>query len=125
MLIADGIVFSGFWASPAVTPISSTPKNANITICNARNGPSKPLGKNPPCDQRFEKLALPLSALTPKRMIAKPIRIIAEDRDHLDDREPELELAKHADRDQVDPQQHDERDQRGIHCGTPGNQYWT
>ena len=32
LLIAEGIVFSGFSASPAVTPISSTPKNANITI---------------------------------------------------------------------------------------------
>jgi hypothetical protein len=39
------------------TAVSSTPKNANITACSASNGPSKPLGKNPPSDQRFEKLS--------------------------------------------------------------------
>ena len=48
----------------------------------------------------------------------------ADDREDLDEREPELELAEELNRGQVHGVEDAEGDERGIHCGTSGNQKW-
>ena len=54
--MAFGITFSGFSVSPAVSPTSSIPTNANTTIWNERIKPFMPFGNMPPWLHRFVKL---------------------------------------------------------------------
>ncbi len=68
-MVALGSDFAGSSTSPAVTPRSSTPWKANITICSASTMPSMPVGKRPPCAQRFETFAT--SACSPEPKIRK------------------------------------------------------
>src|ERR1700730_12744870 len=48
-----------------------------MTICSVKSTPSAPKGKNPPCVQRLEKLAVFPRSPNLNRMIVKPRTIIA------------------------------------------------
>ena len=52
--------------------MSSTPWKANITICKDSTTPSTPVGKTPPCSQRFETLAVWPTSPQPKIRTSGP-----------------------------------------------------
>ncbi len=52
--IAIGMTRSGDSVSPAATPMSSVPKNANVTTVMAASTGAKPLGRSP-CSESPEK----------------------------------------------------------------------
>ncbi len=53
LLIAFGIVLTGSFVSPAVTPIISIPTNENNAIWKDIKNPEAPLA-NMPCSYKFE-----------------------------------------------------------------------
>lgn len=50
---AIGMTFSGFWVSPAATPMSSVPENAKFTAIIVVRSGSRPFGKRPPSVRLF------------------------------------------------------------------------
>ena len=121
-LVARGSTTAGFSASPAVTPISSTPEYANITICRVSSTAPMPKGRKPPCETRLPKPAVLPKLPTWNTITASPATISATmvttlTRANQNSSSPNTRTAS-----RFEPYSTTSAMRAGSHCGTSGNQ---
>ena len=87
---------------------------------------SRPLGSQPPLSAiRLKPTCWPVDGRAEDDEVDADQQE-GHERHHLDQREPELQLAEHLDRDEVQPEDQDQGGQGAAHCGTSaiGAQYF-
>ena len=120
-----GNVRSGSFASPAVTPTSSTPTKANITICRATSVPPKPFGNSPPWSHRFSTDALSPRGPSRNARTALPMMITATTVTTLISASQNSTSPNSATETRLTRVQHDGDHERGDPLRMSGNQYCT